>query len=328
MKSLQKILVNRDGLDDSAVKLLKDNNFGIVFAPLYATEHELIDIANNNQTVAIILSQAKVTKKVLESCASVKVIVKHGSGVNNINLQAAEALNIPVYRALGANAQSVAEHAMAMIFALRKSLVCLDNSMRQGKWLKGKFQIADIQGATLGLIGLGEIGHRVANMAVALGMKVIAFDPATSEEPAGIKLMSSPQALSTKADVISLHCPLTPKTRHLIDAEFLANMPSHAAIVNTARGGIIDEDALAEALINQQIAGAALDSFESEPPNLASRLWQAPNLLVTPHIAGQTPGAVQAMGVTAAQIIIDYLSGKTVDTKLKAEYSVLGGLTE
>lgn len=330
MKKAQKILVNRNELNQDAVELLQSNHFELVFSPLYASESELIKMASVHEVTAMIVSQAKITKKVIAS-TGVKVIVKHGSGVNNINLQAAEALGVPVYRALGANAQSVAEHALGMIFALRKSFLYLDAETKKGRWLKGDFMTSDIEGAALGLIGLGEIGYRVANMAVALGMNVIAFDPFTDlamAKSAKIQLVSSPKEIAAQADIISLHCPLTAKTSHLIDIDFLATMKPNAVIINTARGGIIDEDALANALINKVIAGAALDSFENEPPQTNTKLWQSPNLLTTPHIAGQTPHAIRAMAITAAQIIIDYLQGKKINSKFRADYAVLGGLAE
>ncbi|MBO9456401.1 hydroxyacid dehydrogenase [Paracoccus sp. R12_1] len=234
------------------------------------------------------VSQGKITEEVIAASDQLKFIAKHGSGVNNINLHAAEARGIPVFRAVGANARAVAEHAITLMLALRKSLPHLDHATKVGRWLKGSFIGRDILGTRLGLIGMGVIGHEAAAMARALGMHVTAFDPALRpEDVAGdeIEPCSSVGALIANSDIISLHCPLVPSTRHMVDAAFLSKMQSHAVLVNTARGGIIDEVALEAALRQREIAGAAVDSFEAEPPQSDHPLFSAPNLIVTPHAA-------------------------------------------
>ena len=329
----QRILVTRSRIDSSAVNLLNENGFECIFSPPYATPEEVIETAKTNDVCAIMVSQGKITDAVIKASGSVKVIAKHGSGVNNINLAAAEELGIPVYRAAGANARAVAEHAIALILSLRKSLPHLDSATKSGTWLKGSFIGKDFAGTRLGLIGFGAIGHEVAGMAMALGMKVSVFDPALLANcgaacPEGVEAVADMDAIVTNCDVISLHCPLVPSTRHLVNREFLEKMPSHAAIVNTARGGMIDEDALAEALEKGVIAGAGVDSFEMEPPAADGRLFKAPNLIATPHAAGLTPGAERNMATMAARFIIDHFKGREIDPAFLATSAALGGLQE
>ncbi len=329
----RKILVTRSRIDSSAIDLLNENGFECIFSPPYAKPEEVVETAKTNDICAIMVSQGKITDAVIKASGSVKVIAKHGSGVNNINLAAAEDLGIPVYRAAGANARAVAEHAIALILSLRKSLPHLDEATKSGTWLKGSFIGKDFADTKLGLIGFGAIGHEVAGMAMALGMKVSVFDPALLTNggavcPEGVEAVEDMDAIATDCDVISLHCPLVPATKHLVNREFLEKMPSHAAIVNTARGGMIDEDALAEALEKGVIAGAGVDSFEQEPPAADSKLFKAPNLIVTPHAAGLTPGAERNMATMAARFIIDHFEGREIDPAFLATSAALGGLQE
>lgn len=329
----KKILVTRSRIDESAVDLLKESGFECVFSPPYAKPQEVVETAKANNVCAIMVSQGKITDAVITASGAVKVIAKHGSGVNNINLAAAERSNIPVYRAAGANARAVAEHTIALILSLRKSLPYLDEATKGGNWPKGSFIGKDFADTQLGLIGCGAIGREVAGMAMALGMKVSVFDPAlladdSASGPAGATIVADIETIATNCDVISLHCPLVPATKHLINRAFLEKMPSHAVIVNTARGGMIDEDALAEALENGVIAGAGIDSFEQEPPAADARLFKAPNLIATPHAAGLTPGAERNMATMAARFIIDHFEGREIDPAFLATSAALGGLQE
>nr|WP_321526307.1 hydroxyacid dehydrogenase [uncultured Cohaesibacter sp.] len=329
----QKILVTRSRIDSSAVDLLSENGFECIFSPPYAKPEEVIETAKSNNVCAIMVSQGKITDAVIRASGNVKVIAKHGSGVNNINIAAAEKLGIPVYRAAGANARAVAEHAIALILSLRKSLPYLSEATRGGNWLKGSFIGKDFGGTKLGLIGFGAIGREVASMAMGLGMEISVFDPALLANggascPEGVTAVAEMDDIICNCDVISLHCPLVPATRHLVNSEFLKKMQPHAAIVNTARGGMIDEDALADALESGEIAGAGVDSFEQEPPVADAKLFKAPNLIVTPHAAGLTPGAERNMATMAARFIIDHLEGREINPAFLATSAALGGLQE
>ncbi|ALM52645.1 hydroxyacid dehydrogenase [Halomonas huangheensis] len=323
-----KVLITRARIDEKAVEMLAEHGFECIFSPPYASPAEVAERLRETGAQALMVSQGQMTREVILASDALKIVVKHGSGVNNINLGAAESLNIPVYRSLGANARAVAEQAITLSLALWKSLPRLDTATRSGNWLKGEFIGRDIQGAVIGLVGFGAIGREVANMALALGMKVQVLDPAFSESLPGIERVMELETLLATSDMVSLHCPLTPQTRHLINAERLRLMKRESVLVNTARGGVVDEQALAEALHEGIIAGAALDSFEVEPPAADLPLWQAPNLIATPHAAGLTPGAERAMAMTAAQHIIDHFAGCEIDARFRATQAALGGLEE
>lgn len=324
----RKVLITRARIDDTAIELLNSNGFDCIFSPPYASPEEVAARLQESGAQALMVSQGKMTAGVIGASSELSIIVKHGSGVNNINLQAAESLGIPVYRSLGANARAVAEQTITLALSLWKSIPRLNEATRTGTWLKSEFVGNDISGATIGLIGFGAIGHEVANIALALGMHVQVFDPMMAAPPQRVTAQANIDDLLKTSDIVSLHCPLTPDTRNLIDAKRLQLMQKHAVLVNTARGGIVDEQALSTALHEGNIAGAALDSFAVEPPATDSPLWQSPNLIATPHTAGLTPGAEQAMAVTAAQHIINHFAGKQIDQRFLATHAALGGLKE
>lgn len=322
------VLVTRSRIDQDAVAHLESHGFDCVFSPPYASPDEVAERLQITGATALMVSQGKITKAVIGASSKLSVIVKHGSGVNNINIAAAEALDIPVYRSLGGNARAVAEHALALALALWKSLPRLDQATKSGEWLKGAFIGNDMQGANIGLIGYGEIGRELGVLAHAVGMNVHVYDPARADLPDHIQQADAVETLLQSVDIVSLHCPLTPATKNLIDAQRLRLMCNHAVLVNTARGGVVDEQALTVALHEGVIAGAALDSFASEPPEGDSTLWAAPNLIVTPHAAGLTPGAECAMAMGAAQHIIDHFAGKQIDVRFRATSAALGGLED
>ncbi|MGP9566591.1 hydroxyacid dehydrogenase [Halomonas sp. AOP5-B2-8] len=324
----KKVLITRTRIDTTAIELLNSHGFECIFSPPYAPPAEVAARLKETGAQALMVSQGRMTAEVIGASAELSIIVKHGSGVNNINLQAAESLDIPVYRGLGANARAVAEQAITLALALWKSIPRLDYATRTGNWLKGEFVGNDIRGATIGLVGFGAIGREVANIASALGMNIQVFDPLMTEAPHGITVKDDIEALLKSSDIISLHCPLTSGTRNLIDEKRLQLMQNNSVLVNTARGGIVDEQALSKALHEGTIAGAALDSFVVEPPDPNSSLWKSPNLIATPHTAGLTPGAEQVMAVTAAQHIINHFAGNPIDKRFLATHAALGGLEE
>lgn len=328
---IRKVLVTRDRIDEEVVEMLRQNGYECIFSSPEALPADVVRTASEARVSAIIVSQGRITEDVIAASDNLRVIAKHGSGVNNINLKAAEVRGIPVFRAVGANARAVAEHAITLMLALRKSLPRLDNATKQGEWLKGAFVGHDIHGAQLGLIGMGGIGRETSKIAASLGMKVRAYDPALSSvdsDEGDFERCTDRDELVANSDIISLHCPLVPATHHLVDGDFLSKMQSHAVLVNTARGGIVDELALEEALRAGTIAGAGIDSFEGEPPDPHHALFSAPNLIVTPHTAGLTPGAERAMATMAARFIMDTIDGKDVPAAFRAEAASLGGLTE
>ena len=243
------------------------------------------------------------------------MVAKHGAGTNDIDVAAAAALGIPVLAAVGANAHSVAEHALTLMLALAKDLRTQDAFVRGGGWEKKAYRGHELRGRTLGIVGIGAIGSVVARLAVPFGMKTIAYDPYVSDTVFGSHLerVASLDALLSRADIVSLHCPLTNATRNLLDERRFGLMKPSSFVVNTARGALIDEAALCAALLEGKIAGAALDSFAVEPPAKDSPLWAMPNLITTPHIAGVTAGSAKAMAEIAARHVIAVLDGEAPD---------------
>jgi D-3-phosphoglycerate dehydrogenase / 2-oxoglutarate reductase len=257
----------------------------------------------------IVRSATKVDEKLLARAPKLRVIARAGTGIDNVDLGAASARGILVMNAPGGNSVSVAEHALALMLSLARSVPAADATMKRGQWDKKKLLGAELRGKTLGLVGLGRIGQEVGSRARAFGMEIVAHDPFISEEVAaslGIKLLSL-DGMCEASDYISLHIPATTETRHLFGKARLAKCRKHVRIINTARGELIDEAALAEAIESGHVAGAALDVFEKEPP-ADWKLAQLPQVVATPHIAASTAEAQELVGLETASAVRDYLT--------------------
>ena len=307
------VLVTGSTLAGDATANLEAHGLQAHYCKPYASAEDIAQLAADLQIEGLIVRQGQIDETVIAASSRLKVIAKHGTGVNNIDLEAAARRGIPVLRALGANARSVAEHAVALSIALLKDLVPLDRAVKGGEWPKASYVGRDLAGAKMGLVGFGAIGQEVATLARGLGMSVSVFDPYTTSLPQGVSRETDLDDLLATSDIVSLHCPLTKETRHLVNAERLGRMKRDAFLVNTARGEIVDEAALAAALQNGTIAGAGLDSFAEEPPPKDSPLWSLPNIIVTPHTGGAARGAMRAMAETAARHIISVLDGDGPD---------------
>lgn len=259
---------------------------------------------------ALIVGTPKVTRKMLEG-SKVKIIAKHGVGVDNIDIAAATELGIPVTITQGANSESVAELTIAFIFALARGLVSSHISLFHNRRWSGVMGV-EVRGKTLGLLGFGAIAKEVNSRALCLGMKTIAFDPYVSSEEMAKRgaLRVSFEELLGRSDFLSIHVPLTSETKGMIGEKELKSMKRSAFLINTARGGIVDENALARALKEGWISGAALDVFEEEPPSFDSPLFECENLIVTPHIGAHSIEAVYRMNMMAAKSVVDFFSGK------------------
>lgn len=298
------ILVTASDLAPQAVSLL--NGFNLVFAGKQPDEDTLFRLCQQHNPVAIIVRYGKINARIMDAAPALRVISKHGSGIDVIDQQAAAARDIRVQSAPGANAAAVAEHTWAMILACAKSVITLDQRMRQGHWDKSTHKSVELEGRTLGLVGLGAIGGRVARIGRAFGMKVIAYDPFAKTFPDECESASLDDLLQ-QADIISLHCPLTEQTRQMINAEKLALLKKGVILVNTARGGLIDDDALLAALNDGTVAWAALDSFPAEPLT-APHIWQhVENVILSPHIGGVSDNSYVKMGTVAASNILNVL---------------------
>lgn len=310
------VLVTSQFLHADAVAWLEEHGLTPRFIAPYTRPDEMAGIVRDIDPLAIIVRTGRVDAQTIEAGASLRVLSKHGAGYDNIDVAAATQRGLPVLVAAGVNAQSVAEHAIGLMLVLTKSLLLLDARLRAGQWDKVGHAGIEMQGLTLGLVGLGAIARATARLGLAFGMRVVAFDPfadpATFDE-AGVTRHARIDPLLDEADIVSVHCPLTQETRGLIGPAALARMKPSALLINTARGGIVDEAALCTALRDGQIAGAGLDTFETEPPGADNPLWQLPNLVVTPHVAGVTAAASARVGLEAAKGVTQILAGQPVD---------------
>lgn len=300
-----KILVTGADLAPEAQAILRD--FELVYAGRTPTEDDLVRLCEEHQPVAMIVRYGRITPRVIDACTELRVISKHGSGIDTIDVDAARTRGIAVKAAAGANAAAVAEHTWALILACAKSVPQLDARMQQGHWDKATHKSLELNGRTLGLIGIGAIGARVATVGVAMGMRVVAYDPIVKSAPAGIELQPLRKVVSA-SDVLSLHCPLTRDNRNLMNAEMLALMPAGSILVNTARGGLVDDVALVEALRSGHLRAAGLDSFTTEPPPADLPLRGVPGIILSPHIGGVTSDAYRNMGTAAANNIMAVLN--------------------
>jgi D-3-phosphoglycerate dehydrogenase len=291
------ILVTGADLAAPALQLLRD--YEIVFAGKTPSEEDIVALCMQHDPVAIIVRYSKVGERAMAAAPSLKVISKHGSGTDTIDKVAARARGIEVVAAAGANAAAVAEQALALMLACAKSVTTLNARMHAGHWDKSTHKSLELEGRTVGLVGLGAIGQRFAKMADAVGMRVIGFDPYAKEVPAFVRLADL-ETIWRESDVISLHCPLTEDNRNLINAGTLAACKPGVIIINTARGGLIDEAALLDALKSGQVASAGLDSFQVEPMVAGHPFLGVANLVLSPHIGGVTGDAYVKMGVGAA----------------------------
>ncbi|MBX9618214.1 MAG: phosphoglycerate dehydrogenase [Hyphomicrobiales bacterium] len=300
-----KVLIS-DKLSPAAVAIFKERGLDVDFRPGIDKE-ELAAIIGNYDGLAI-RSATKVTAKLLQNARNLKVIGRAGIGVDNVDVQAATAQGIIVMNTPFGNSITTAEHAIAMMFALARQLPQADISTKAGKWEKNRFLGIEMFAKTLGIIGCGNIGSIVADRAIGLKMRVIAFDPFLTPERAveiGVEKVELDDLLK-RADIISLHTPMTETTRNILSAEALAKTKKGVRIVNCARGGLIDEKALAEALKSGHVAGAALDVFEVEPAE-ASPLFALENVVCTPHLGAATTEAQENVALQVAEQMADYL---------------------
>jgi D-3-phosphoglycerate dehydrogenase len=297
-----------DALSPAAVQIFKDRGIEVDFQPnLGKDKDKLAELIGNFDGLAI-RSATKVTPKILEKAKNLKVIGRAGIGVDNVDIPAATAKGIIVMNTPFGNSITTAEHAITLMLALARQIPEADRSTQAGKWEKNKFMGVEITGKTLGIIGCGNIGSIVADRALGLRMKVIAYDPFLSPERAvdiGVEKVEL-EELFKRSDFITLHTPLTDKTRNIIDAAALGRMKPTVRIVNCARGGLVDEVALRAALDANKVAGAAFDVFVTEPAT-ENVLFGHPNVVCTPHLGAATSEAQENVALQVAEQMSDYL---------------------
>lgn len=301
------VLVTGADLAHEAIAILKD--FDLQYAGAKPTEEDLIRLVTQHDPIAIIVRYGRITPAIISAAKSLQAISKHGSGIDTIDQAAAKAHGIHVCAAAGANAAAVAEHAIALMLGCAKSVAPLNARMHQGHWDKSTHKSLELEGRTLGLIGLGAIGLRVAAIAHAMGMRIIGFDPFAKSVPDYLQCVRI-EEIWKQSDVISLHCPLTDENRNLMNASVFAQCKDGVVIVNTARGGLINEPDLVQALRSKKVRSAGIDSFSQEPPPADHVFFNEPGLLLSPHIGGVTADAYVKMGCGAAQNILSVLNKK------------------
>ena len=300
------LIVIADELPKSAVELLRAEGWTVDARSGRTPEQLKADLPDADAIV--VRSATNVTADIIAAAPKLRAIARAGTGVDNVNVEAASGRGIVVMNAPGANSISVAELAMAQLLSLARKLPAADASMKQGKWDKKSFLGEEIRGKVLGLAGLGRIGQEVARRAQAFEMTVIAHDPFISAQVAGglsVELVSFDD-LCARADYLSLHMPATPQTRHVFNAARFAACKKGLKIINTARGELIDEAALVEAITSGQIGGAALDVFTAEPTT-DHTLQQLPQVVASPHIAASTREGQELVGVETASALRDFL---------------------
>ncbi len=300
-------IVIADDLPASAVALLREDPEWIVDAKAGRPLPDLL-AALADADALVVRSATKVTPDLIAAAPALRVIARAGTGVDNVDLDAASQRGIVVMNAPGANSISVAELLLAQLLALARHLPAADAAMKTRKWEKKKFAGIELRGKTLGIVGLGRIGQEVAARARAFEMQIVAHDPFISAGLAtqlGARLATLDEVCA-EADFLTLHLPVTPQTKHLFNAERLARCKKGIRICNTARGELIDTPALVEALRSGHVAAAAIDVFEQEPP-IDWTLAELPNVVATPHIAASTGEAQELVGVETAAAVRDYL---------------------
>ncbi|MBI3670778.1 MAG: phosphoglycerate dehydrogenase [Acidobacteria bacterium] len=296
-------IVVADKISERGLALLREPGWQVVRPAAGALAAELGDADG-----LVVRSATRVTAELLEHAPRLRVVGRAGVGVDNIDLEAATGCGVLVMNTPGGNAASVAEHTLALLLSLARSVPQLNAAIHAGRWEKSGATGIELRGKTLGLVGLGRVGSEVARRARALEMRVLAYDPYISENVAqetGVALVPLPELLA-RSDFVSLHTALSAATEKMINAESMGKMKRGARLINTARGELVDEAALAEALRSGHVAGAAVDVFAVEPPR-GSPLVGLPNVIATPHIAGSTQEAQEEVGTQIAQQVRDYL---------------------
>ncbi len=308
-----KILIS-DGLSEDGVALLKTGGEVIVNSKI--TAEELVAALPEYQAL-VVRSRTKVNSKVIAAGTNLKVIGRAGVGVDNIDVAAAVARGVTVVNSPLAASVSVAEHTLALMLSLARLVAAADSSMKQNKWEKSAFMGVELNGKTLGLIGIGRIGAETAKRGAAFGMKVIAYDPYLKPDQIqgrGAEAASLDDVLA-KSDYVSMHLPLTAETKGMLGAAQFAKMKKGARLICAARGGVIDEDALRSALDAGTLSGAALDVFAAEPPPAGS-IATHPKVIATPHVGAQTQEAQSRAGLMIAEEVLAALQGKELRWKM------------
>ena len=310
------VLVTASTVSDLAQQLLREGGLDIAFMPDKVDEALIIEALARHQPAALLLrGSPPLNATVLAGARGLKIIAKHGAGVDSVDIAAATRAGIAVMVAGGANADAVAEHTLALMLALTRELPRFDRGARAGEWRNLHQFVRDFRTRTVGILGYGQIGERAARLAQACGASVVIHTRSALKPPAGMTVEPDLNRFLETVDIVSLHCPLTEKTRGMIGAAQFARMKPEALLINTSRGPVVDEPAMIDALKSGRLAGAGLDTFAVEPPDVTNPLFELPNVIVTPHVAAVTTDAMVRMGTITAGNIICWLRGEVHDPR-------------
>lgn len=309
---MKKKIIITDAVDKKCVGILEAAGFEVNYSP--GMKKEEIQKIIKDYNGLVVRSDTKVTPDIIELMDNMEVIGRAGAGVDNINLEAATRKGIIVMNTPGGNTISTAEHTMALLLSMCRNTPQANQSLREGRWDRKKYKGTELHGKTIGIIGLGKIGREVAIRSKAFGMKAIGFDPILSEEVAtklGIGLVNL-DAVLEQADIITVHVPMSDDTKDLISEKTLAKCKDGVKIINCARGGIVNEEALVKALDSGKVSGAAFDVYVSEPPDYNGALIQHPKIVTTPHLGASTEEAQEKVAIQIAEQIVDMFNDKGV----------------
>lgn len=311
---IRKVLLS-EASQDTGVDLLKSKGLEILVPA--ENSQEAFEAQLPEAEGIVLRTNVQMHAEAIAKAPNLKIMARTGAGVDNVDLDAATERGILVCNLVGINSVSVAEHALSFILSLGKQLPFYDKAMRTGEWqLRRSKAGMELEGKVLGVAGIGNIGARVARMChEGFGMKIMAFDPYAKDKFAGYDytFVDDLEALFSQSDFVSLHLPSLPETKGVVNKQLLSVMKPTAYLINTARGDVIDEEALAEALREKQIAGAALDVYEEEPPAKDHPFVGLSNVILTPHVASLTKEVTVKASYGAAKAIVDYAEGRTPD---------------
>ena len=319
------VLVTNTALSDAGKKILTDAGAEVIYMAGPVNEATLAaQFAAKDINAILLRGSPPLGRSQFEQAKHLKIIAKHGAGVDSVDIDAATAAGIVVVTAGDANADPVAEAAIMFMLALARDLPKLNRGMREGRWEKPTYKEGrEFRGRTVGIVGFGAIGKRTARLARALGANVILHSRSKIKDPEGMEVEEDFERLLGRVDILSLHCPLNDKTRGMLGDKQLRMMKPTALLINTARGQMVDEAALVDALKNGRLAGAGLETFNEEPTDPKNPLIYLDNVICTPHVSAMTSDAMVRMGTTAANNIVGYLARGECDTKNVVNPAVL-----
>lgn len=313
-----RIFITGSGIVEEALDLLEAEGCILMQGDAADSSAEIERKVASFRPDALIVRQGRIDRNVVNAAENLKVICKHGTGTDNIDLDAASGRDIPVMYTPDANYESVAEHTLALMLSLLRKIPDQDRTIRRGVFDKKGFSGQELHSKTLGLVGFGRIARRLSELVTPFNMKVVVYHPSNTKEALApnISKVSSITEVISQSDIISLHVPLTPDTKGMINSKAFEQMKTGAYLINTARGSIVNEDHLVEALQSGQIQGAALDTFEVEPPAADSPLFQLSNVILTMHTAGNSDSSLKNMAMDSVHNVLAALRNEPLDPRM------------